>query len=235
MLSRSNPPDDHQALYTLGCTGDDLARLQICVLLTQKRSSDPAENEKWILEGFKAMTDTWSAASVSGSTMGIQATPLGRRVYGGWYTRSVGCVISFKTCSQPDLLSAPVPSTSMSDMDEDVESTWLLTAETKASLADFFVARVTLAVQSSTVARLILESCSPRHLYSTARKPNLSDIENCRSFWKNGGWTTMSFSSENRPITTLCTTTFTIWAVIRMTVEGKSTIRRSSRLRAPRH
>lgn len=68
----------------------------------------------------------------------------------------------------------------MSDMDEDVESTWLLTAETKASLADFFVARVTLAVQSSTVARLILESCSPRHLYSTARRPNLSDIENCQ-------------------------------------------------------
>ncbi|GAD93964.1 fungal specific transcription factor domain protein [Paecilomyces variotii No. 5] len=104
-----------------------------------------------------------------------------RRIYGCWYLRATGLVLGLKNTSRPEMLDAPAPSLSLSDMIEDIQCATFLRPETKQGLAEFFIARVALATDTTGLCKVLLaqlhKNVTSDRIASRLGKSSLGEIE----------------------------------------------------------
>ncbi|KAH8821882.1 hypothetical protein F5884DRAFT_894602 [Xylogone sp. PMI_703] len=148
-----------ETLYKLGCTKDDFEAVQLCLLLTMKRShsNNFFDNERWIVEAVDRMNDIGIIIKINQDLQSEPKSRQWRRLYCCWYLRAQGLVLGLKSTSRPDILAVPVPSTCLSDVYDDIKLSCFLTSGMRTIVAELFMARVSLAARSIGLCRVILD------------------------------------------------------------------------------
>ncbi|KAF2098454.1 hypothetical protein NA57DRAFT_56123 [Rhizodiscina lignyota] len=150
-------------LYESDCETDDFSRLQICVLLSFQRSylNSFYDNERWILEGFRRFKAANGMLKVKASDPSVPDSTHWKRVYSCWLMRAIGMVLGLKATSEPEIISVPIDSITLPELESDLSFSWFLEADTKRDLAQYFIARVELTRHMVSICRLLLERGNP--------------------------------------------------------------------------
>ncbi|KAL1874111.1 hypothetical protein Plec18167_006045 [Paecilomyces lecythidis] len=134
-------------------------------------------NECWIIRALDHMNEDGLLNTGNQGHFALTKTPQWHRIYSCWYLRSTGLVLGLKNTSRPEILDAPVPSLSLSDMIDDIQCAAFLRPETKHSLAEFFIARVALASDSTGLCKILLAQLRKNVTSDRLGKSSLGEIE----------------------------------------------------------
>lgn len=139
----------------MGCEKTRLGRVQICLLLSYRKTYLPPvfESEYFLLEAHRLLEEANVPAILSDTSSFTPELNMWSRLYFSWSVRTI--CITLGTRRRTALLSAitiDVSDFPASALAEDINFAWFLNVETKTSLAQIFVAKLALV-------RLVVPFC----------------------------------------------------------------------------